>query len=56
VGKHSGEEIKEYLQLLGKLLKFKDLILKINKQYILSTGQAEDYRTEPPFKLQGSYL
>jgi MoxR-like ATPase len=54
-GKHSGEEIKEYLQLLQKMLRVRDVILKVNKQYILSAGQAEEYRTEPPFKLQGSY-
>ena len=54
-GKHSGEEIKEYLELLGKMITVRDVILKVNKQYILSAGQAEEYRTEPPFKLQGSY-
>ena len=55
-GKHSGEEIKEYLQLLRKMLKVRVLILRINKQYILSAGRAEEHRTEPPFKLKGSYL
>lgn len=54
-GKHSSEEIKEYLQLLQKMLRLRAVILKVNKQYILSAGQAEEYRTEPPFKLQGSY-
>merc|ERR1711879_414075 len=28
---------------------------EVNKQYILSAGQAEAFRTEPSFKLQGSY-
>ncbi len=54
-GNHSSEEIKEYLQILEKMLAIRKVILKVNKQYILSAGQAEEYRTEPPFKLQGSY-
>ncbi|MCP4682145.1 MAG: tetratricopeptide repeat protein, partial [Desulfobacterales bacterium] len=33
----------------------RDVILKVNKAYILSAAQADEYRTEPPFKLQGSY-
>ena len=32
-----------------------ELILKVNQQYIASAAQADRYRTEPPFKLQGSY-
>ena len=32
-----------------------DVILKINQQYIASAAQDDKYRTEPPFKLQGSY-
>jgi len=31
------------------------LILKVNQQYIASAAQADRYRTEPAFKLQGSY-
>jgi gas vesicle protein len=33
----------------------RDVVLKVNKEYIRSAGQAEEYRTEPPFLLQGSY-
>jgi hypothetical protein len=29
--------------------------LRINEEYIRSAAQADAYRTEPPFKLQGSY-
>ncbi|MDX5347263.1 MAG: hypothetical protein LPK19_08440, partial [Hymenobacteraceae bacterium] len=32
-----------------------DVILKVNQEYIRSAAQADEYRTEPPFKLQGSY-
>jgi len=27
----------------------------VNEEYICSAAQANEYRTEPPFKLQGSY-
>jgi hypothetical protein len=30
-------------------------LLKVNAEYIRSAAQADAYRTEPPFKLQGSY-
>jgi len=32
-----------------------DVVLKINQQYIASAAQDDKYRTEPTFKLQGSY-
>ena len=52
---HSPEEISDYLSMLDKMLLVRDIILKVNRQYIVSAGQAEEYRTEPSFKLQGSY-
>lgn len=52
---HSGEEINEYSNILAKLLKVREVIFKVNQQYIESAAQSDDYRTEPPFKLQGSY-
>ncbi len=52
---HSAEEVKEYINVLEKLLKVRDVILKVNQAYILSAGQSDAYRTEPAFKLQGSY-
>ncbi|WP_222931521.1 DNA repair ATPase [Xanthovirga aplysinae] len=53
--KHSAEELNEYVAVLKKLLKVRDIVLKVNMQYIYSASQAEEYRKEPPFKLQGSY-
>lgn len=52
---HSPEEIKDYLSVLAKVGKVRDIILKVNKEYINSAGQADEFRTEPTFKLQGSY-
>lgn len=52
---HSPEEIKDYLEVFAKVAKVRNIILKVNKEYILSAGQADEFRTEPMFKLQGSY-
>ena len=41
--------------MLRKLLHVRDVILRVNQEYIRSAAQSNDYRTEPPFKLQGSY-
>jgi len=52
---YSGAEINEIVDVLKKLFAIRDVVLKINQQYIHSAAQADKYRTEPPFKLQGSY-
>src|SRR5690606_2115652 len=52
---YSGAEINEIVDVLKKLFVVRDVVLKINQQYIISASQADKYRTEPPFKLQGSY-
>ncbi|NRB40773.1 MAG: DNA repair ATPase [Pseudomonadales bacterium] len=52
---YSGAEINEITDVLRKLFVVQDVILKINMQYIKSAAQDDKYRTEPAFKLQGSY-
>jgi len=52
---HSPEEVNEYTNILKKLLRIRDYISVVNQEYIHSAGQNDEYRTEPPFKLQGSY-
>lgn len=52
---YSIEEMNEYVNVLKKLIKVRDVILKVNKEYIRSASQSDEFRTEPPFKLQGSY-
>jgi len=52
---YSGAEVNEITEVLKKLFVIQDVILKINKQYIASAAQNNKYRTEPAFKLQGSY-
>ena len=54
-GNYSIEEINEIVGVFRKLLFARDVLLKVNAQYIASAAQADEYRTEPPFKLQGSY-
>jgi len=52
---YSGAEINEIVEVLKKLYQVQEIVLKINQQYIASAAQEDKYRTEPPFKLQGSY-
>jgi hypothetical protein len=54
-GNHTPEEVKEYVVLMRMMITVRDIVLCVNKEYIDSAAQAEEYRTEPPFKLQGSY-
>ena len=54
-GNYSIEEINEFVAVMKKLLTARDVILKVNREYIDSAAQADEYRTEPAFKLQGSY-
>lgn len=54
-GSYSVEELNEHVAVMKKLLLVRDVVLKVNTQYILSAGQEAQYRTEPPFLLQGSY-
>ena len=52
---HSQEEINEYSLVLRKLLAIRDVVLTVNQEYIRSAAMSDEYRTEPAFKLQGSY-
>lgn len=54
-GNHAPEELSEYVAVLQKLLRLRDVVARVNAAYIASAAQADAYRTEPPFKLQGSY-
>ncbi len=54
-GNYSAEELNEMVATMQKLMRVRDVVLAVNREYIRSAAQADDYRTEPPFKLQGSY-
>lgn len=53
--KLSMDQVREMFEVMRKLLRVRDVVLKVNRAYIRSAAQADAYRTEPPFKLQGSY-
>lgn len=52
---YSGAEINEIVATLTRLIAVRDIVYRVNQQYIASAAQADAYRTEPPFRLQGSY-
>ncbi|WP_194867005.1 DNA repair ATPase [Pseudoalteromonas sp. PPB1] len=52
---YSQAQVNEISSVLQKLLVIRETVLKVNAQYIASAAQDDNYRTEPPFKLQGSY-
>lgn len=54
-GAWSADQVRAMFEVLRKLLRVRDVVLKVNRAYIRSAAQADAYRTEPPFKLQGSY-
>lgn len=54
-GNFSSNEISDFRKVLENILKVRNVVLKVNKQYIASAAMSEEYRNEPSFKLQGSY-
>ncbi|UZO81239.1 DNA repair ATPase [Aquimarina sp. ERC-38] len=54
-GNYSKQEIQDYLSVLKKVIIVRDLVAIVNENYIQSAATEDAYRTEPPFKLQGSY-
>ncbi|MDP1560612.1 MAG: DNA repair ATPase [Pirellulaceae bacterium] len=54
-GNFSSSQVTEMVKVMQKLLKVRDVLLKVNALYIYSAAQADAYRTEPSFKMQGSY-
>ena len=54
-GNYTPAEIEEFVRTLCHLFKVRDTLLRVNTEYIYSAGQEDAYRTEPAFRLQGSY-
>jgi hypothetical protein len=54
-GNYSVQEMNDISGVMKKMLVIRDIISKINAEYIRSAAMQDEYRTEPPFKLQGSY-
>jgi len=54
-GNYTPAEIDEFEKTVRHLYRVRDTILRVNMEYIRSAAQEDNYRTEPSFKLQGSY-
>jgi MoxR-like ATPase len=52
---YSAAELDQILSVLRKMRRVQRIVLRTNRAYIASAGQADASRTEPPFRLQGSY-
>jgi hypothetical protein len=52
---YGSAEAQEISELFKRLLTVQRVLLRVNQEYIASASQDDRYRTEPPFKLQGSY-
>ncbi len=52
---YSAPELEEVLAVLRRLFRCREVLLRVNQQYILSASQQDAFRTEPAFQLQGSY-
>lgn len=54
-GNHTQQDIDDFIAVTKNGLLVRDIVLKVNQNYISSAAMQDAYRTEPPFKLQGSY-
>ena len=54
-GNYAPQEIEDIVTVIRKLLTLRESVYLVNQEYIRSAGQNDAYRTEPSFKLQGSY-
>ncbi len=54
-GSYSSVEVNEMVATLRHLRQVQEVVLSVNRQYIASAATDDQYRTEPPFLLQGSY-
>ncbi|XXF81186.1 DNA repair ATPase [Myxococcaceae bacterium GXIMD 01537] len=52
---YAAAELQEIVSVFQRLFLVQKVLLKVNLQYIASAAQDERFRTEPAFKLQGSY-
>jgi hypothetical protein len=54
-GNHTQQDIDDFIAVVKNDLAVRDVVLKVNMNYISSAATQDAYRLEPPFKLQGSY-
>jgi hypothetical protein len=54
-GAYTAQETEDALAVLRNVITIRNVVIQVNQQYIASAAMKETYRTEPAFKLQGSY-
>jgi len=54
-GNYLKQEIDDFIAVLKHIIKIRNVVVKVNQNYIASAAMQDDYRSEPPFKMQGSY-
>ncbi len=54
-GNYNQQEVDDALAVLKNILRIRDVVMLVNQQYIASAAMKDAYRTQPAFKLQGSY-
>lgn len=54
-GNYLKQDIDDFIAVLRHVLKIRNVVIKVNQNYIQSAAMQDNYRTEPPFKMQGSY-
>lgn len=54
-GNYNQQEIDDAIAVLKSIIRIRDVVMLVNQQYIASAAMKDAYRTEPAFKLQGSY-
>ncbi len=54
-GNYTQQDVDDFIAVAKSSLKVRDIVLKVNQNYISSAATQDAYRVEPSFKLQGSY-
>ncbi|MCD7936739.1 MAG: hypothetical protein LUG98_07765, partial [Tannerellaceae bacterium] len=54
-GNHKSQDVDDFIAVIRNSLLVRDIVLQVNQHYIASAAMQDAYRTEPSFKLQGSY-
>lgn len=54
-GNHTQQDIDDFIAVIKNSLYIRNIVMKVNQNYIASAAMQDAYRTEPAFKLQGSY-
>jgi len=52
---HTQQDIDDFIAVIKNALFVRNIVQRVNQNYIASAATQDAYRLEPPFKLQGSY-